>query len=207
MFFGVLALCLSLNHSRRLVSTENWRISKTENRVENGENGEALALCEKARIAHAAMISRYIAMLVNRLNRASKKVGDDIDAVREVLMKRGENDVVAIIDKVWKRRRKIAWQNRSRVVSWLKKNSAYPERRSRGEGFTRQKASKSLLFCKMKRLGKQGSARYTGQRYDLATVCPICRSIAEIIIPAKSIFCSLSRAIRLSENLERRVLP
>jgi tetratricopeptide (TPR) repeat protein len=127
----VVVICLSAAaFAGGLVSTENWRILEDGKiAFEDGENGEALALCEKARIAHAAMISRYASALEKSLEpREVRKAGDKIDSVREVLVAREDFDAVAIIDRVLEKKSKESLGNSiSALITWINSNGVYPE--------------------------------------------------------------------------------
>jgi tetratricopeptide (TPR) repeat protein len=116
--------------ARSTVSPETWHILETGNiAYGNGEFGEALKLCESARESHSAEIERYRDVIrIAMESREVRKAGDDIGAIRDVLVKRDESDPVAIIDMVLGYHPADYFGNSmKRLLSWLEDNKAYPE--------------------------------------------------------------------------------
>jgi len=113
-----------------LVDSETWTLlEKGKLAFERGEFGDALNLCESARLRHEKTIRGYLETLrVAMLSREVRKAGDDIGKVRAILVTRDENDVVAALDAVLLNHPAAEFGNSlDRLLDWLADCVAYPE--------------------------------------------------------------------------------
>ncbi len=96
---------------------------------DQGDPGNALALCENARSMHKELIAGYVQQLDTAITSAvMTKSGGEILSVRKILLERNETAAVSIIDLVLGIHDEKYFKNSiSGLVQWLDKRSAYPE--------------------------------------------------------------------------------
>jgi tetratricopeptide (TPR) repeat protein len=96
---------------------------------EGGDFGDALTACEQARKNHAALVSSLGDQLKKYLAPAAvRKAGDSIEKTIEIFRKRNEDDAVALIDSLLKKRSAGYFNDSvSAMLSWLASQAAYPE--------------------------------------------------------------------------------
>ncbi len=96
---------------------------------EQGDLGDALALCEDARTLHEKAITEYVQKLNTAVTATVlQESGGEILSARKILAERNEIDAVSIIDMVLGIHDEKDFNNSiDELVQWLKKRSAYPD--------------------------------------------------------------------------------
>lgn len=116
--------------AKSLDDGESWKImDAAQTQYENGEFGEALNTCEKARSTHEARIDTYIETLKKSLSSTEvKKAGDDVDAVYKVLERRNDDTAIDILDDIFRIHDSGYFRNSvSGIFGWLQSIRGYPE--------------------------------------------------------------------------------
>lgn len=105
------------------------QLDRARTAFETGEYGEALELTELARQARHAETSHRLSVLTAAFAPAQvKKAGDDISAIRPVLVSRDEKEAVYILDELSKSRGSSAYGGSAkRLLQWLERSDVFPE--------------------------------------------------------------------------------
>lgn len=107
-----------------------WKtLDEAKSLFESGDFGDALTACEKARKAHVTLVTSCGERLKKYLAPAAiRKAGDSIESVRGAFEKRSEDDAIALIDSILKKRpAKFFNDSVSGMISWLAIQTTYPE--------------------------------------------------------------------------------
>lgn len=107
-----------------------WKtLDEAKSLFESGDFGDALTACEKARKEHVALVNSCGERLKKYLAPAAvRKADDSIEAVRLVFEKRNEDDAIALIDSILKKRPANFFNDSiSGMISWLSSQTTYPE--------------------------------------------------------------------------------
>ena len=109
---------------------EAWRVlEEAEYAYENGEFGEALKLCDKARLRHESTINSYISILTKAIIPSEvKHAGDGLDAVYAILEKRNDSSALSVLDTLYLVKPPKNFGNSlQKLLSWLHGRIVYPE--------------------------------------------------------------------------------
>lgn len=110
--------------------TEAWRVlEEAEYAYEKGEFGEAIKLCDKARLQHESMIESYISILTKAVIPSEvKHAGDGLDAVYAILEKRNDSSALSVLDSLYLVKSPKDFGNSlQKLLSWLQGRIVYPE--------------------------------------------------------------------------------
>lgn len=109
---------------------EPWMIlSRAQTALDKGVPGEAMSLCERAKLMHRQRVIGMKADLVSALDSAEvRKAGDSIAEVQIVLRERNETSALkAIEDSLRMSSGKQSLSSVSGLLKWLDRRVAYPE--------------------------------------------------------------------------------
>lgn len=107
-----------------------WELlSRSRIELENGDFGQALILCEKARTVHHQKITESLEVLKAAFSpRDVQQVGDNLHDIYVKLQERNENTALAVLDSIYLTKNSFFFSNSAaRLLSWLDKARVLPE--------------------------------------------------------------------------------